>query len=134
MAKIAEQEGIVALAVHGRTRADLYSGEAEYDSIAAIKQAVSIPVLANGDIDSPEKAKAVFAATGDLHRARLGIVLMGQAQARLAGVPQAHVAGDHFRHHHARTQALAELAERPVGDSGHGRENQRVGQSVGADA
>ncbi|SFP67397.1 tRNA dihydrouridine synthase DusB [Pseudomonas borbori] len=64
VAKIAEQEGIVALAVHGRTRADLYSGEAEYDSIAAIKQAVSIPVLANGDIDSPEKAKAVFAATG----------------------------------------------------------------------
>jgi tRNA-dihydrouridine synthase B len=54
----------VALAVHGRTRADLYTGNAEYDSIAAIKQAVSIPVLANGDIDSPEKAKAVLAATG----------------------------------------------------------------------
>jgi tRNA-dihydrouridine synthase B len=64
VAKIAEQAGIVALAVHGRTRADLYTGNAEYDTIAAIKQAVSIPVLANGDIDSPEKAKAVFAATG----------------------------------------------------------------------
>lgn len=64
VAKIAEQAGIVALAVHGRTRADLYNGNAEYDSIAAIKQAVSIPVLANGDIDSPEKAKAVLAATG----------------------------------------------------------------------
>jgi tRNA-dihydrouridine synthase B len=64
VAKIAEQAGIVALAVHGRTRADLYMGEAEYDTIAAIKQAVSIPVLANGDIDSPEKAKAVLAATG----------------------------------------------------------------------
>ncbi|MDA7085012.1 tRNA dihydrouridine synthase DusB [Pseudomonas sp. SA3-5] len=64
VAKIAEQAGIVALAVHGRTRADLYTGEAEYDSIAAIKQAVSIPVLANGDIDSPEKAKAVLTATG----------------------------------------------------------------------
>jgi tRNA-dihydrouridine synthase B len=64
VAKIAEDAGIVALAVHGRTRADLYMGEAEYDTIAAIKQAVSIPVLANGDIDSPHKAKAVLAATG----------------------------------------------------------------------
>jgi tRNA-dihydrouridine synthase B len=64
VAKIAEDAGIVALAVHGRTRADLYRGEAEYDTIAAIKQAVSIPVLANGDIDSPDKAKAVLLATG----------------------------------------------------------------------
>nr|WP_298146718.1 tRNA dihydrouridine synthase DusB [uncultured Pseudomonas sp.] len=64
VAKIAEQEGIVALAVHGRTRADLYTGEAEYDTVAAIKQAVSIPVLANGDIDSPEKARAVLDKTG----------------------------------------------------------------------
>jgi len=64
VAKIAEDAGIVALAVHGRTRADLYMGEAEYDTIAAIKQAVSIPVLANGDIDSPQKAKKVLAATG----------------------------------------------------------------------
>lgn len=63
VARIAEQCGIVALAVHGRTRADLYTGEAEYDTIAAIKQAVSIPVLANGDIDSPEKAAHVLAAT-----------------------------------------------------------------------
>ncbi|MGE6792572.1 tRNA dihydrouridine synthase DusB [Pseudomonas guineae] len=64
VARIAEDAGIVALAVHGRTRADLYMGDAEYDTIAAIKQAVSIPVLANGDIDSPEKAKAVLSATG----------------------------------------------------------------------
>lgn len=64
VARIAEQCGIVALAVHGRTRADLYTGDAEYDTIAAIKQAVSIPVLANGDIDSPEKAAQVLAATG----------------------------------------------------------------------
>ena len=64
VAKIAEDAGISALAVHGRTRADLYTGEAEYETIAAIKQAVSIPVLANGDIDSPEKAKAVLDATG----------------------------------------------------------------------
>ncbi|MFG0380793.1 tRNA dihydrouridine synthase DusB [Pseudomonas sp. zbq_18] len=64
VAKIAEQAGISALAVHGRTRADLYTGEAEYDTIAAIKQAVSIPVFANGDIDSPHKARQVLDATG----------------------------------------------------------------------
>src|SRR5690606_20855600 len=64
IARIAEQAGIAALAVHGRTRADLYTGEAEYDSIASIKQAVSMPVFANGDIDSPHKAHAVLAHTG----------------------------------------------------------------------
>ena len=64
VARIAEQAGIAALAVHGRTRADLYTGDAEYDTIAAIKQAVSIPVFANGDIDSPHKARAVLAHTG----------------------------------------------------------------------
>jgi tRNA-dihydrouridine synthase B len=64
VAKIAEQAGIAALSIHGRTRADLYTGAAEYDTIAAIKQAVSIPVFANGDIDSPEKARQVLAATG----------------------------------------------------------------------
>lgn len=64
IAKIAELAGICALAVHGRTRADLYTGQAEYDTIAAIKQAVSIPVFANGDIDSPHKAKTVLEATG----------------------------------------------------------------------
>ena len=64
IAKLAESAGIAALAVHGRTRADLYNGEAEYDMIAAIKSAIRIPVLANGDIDSPHKAGAVLAATG----------------------------------------------------------------------
>ena len=64
IAKIAEASGIAALAVHGRTREDLYQGEAEYDTIRAIKQAVKIPVSANGDIDTPEKARAVLAATG----------------------------------------------------------------------
>ena len=64
VAKIAEQAGIAALAVHGRTRADLYTGEAEYDTIAAIKQAVSMPVFANGDIDSPRKARTVLERTG----------------------------------------------------------------------
>jgi len=63
IAKIAQDAGIAALAVHGRTRADLYEGDAEYDTIAAIKSAISIPVFANGDIDSPAKARAVLAAT-----------------------------------------------------------------------
>lgn len=64
IARIAESAGIAALAVHGRTRADLYNGDAEYETIAAIKTAVRIPVLANGDVDSPRKAKHVLAATG----------------------------------------------------------------------
>ena len=64
IAKIAEQAGINALAVHGRTRADRYNGDAEYDTIALIKSAVSIPVFANGDIDSPIKAKQVLDHTG----------------------------------------------------------------------
>lgn len=62
--RIAESAGIQALAVHGRTRADLYRGEAEYETIAAIKAALHIPVIANGDIDSPHKAKEVLQATG----------------------------------------------------------------------
>jgi tRNA-dihydrouridine synthase B len=64
IARIAEDAGIRALAVHGRTRADHYRGAAEYDTIAAIKAAVRIPVLANGDIDSGPKALAVLRRTG----------------------------------------------------------------------
>ncbi len=64
IAKIAEQEGINALAVHGRTRDDRFNGEAEYDTIALIKSAISIPVFANGDIDGPIKAKYVLDYTG----------------------------------------------------------------------
>ena len=64
IAKLAEDCGIQALALHGRTKACMYKGEAEYDSIKAAKQAVSIPVIANGDIDSPEKAKFVLEYTG----------------------------------------------------------------------
>ena len=64
IARIAEDCGIRALAVHGRTRADAFAGEAEYDTIAAIKAAVRIPVIANGDIDGPEKARAVLEHTG----------------------------------------------------------------------
>jgi len=64
IAEIAEAAGIQALAVHGRTRADLYQGAAEYSTIRAIKAAVRIPVMANGDMTTPEKAKAVLDETG----------------------------------------------------------------------
>ncbi|MGY0560015.1 tRNA dihydrouridine synthase DusB [Luteimonas sp. A277] len=64
IARIAQESGIAALAVHGRTRDQHYKGEAEYDTIAAIKQDLSIPVIANGDIDSPEKAAYVLSVTG----------------------------------------------------------------------
>jgi tRNA-dihydrouridine synthase B len=64
IAKIAEDAGIAALAVHGRTRADKYEGEAEYETIAAVKAAVRIPVLANGDVLTPRQAKHVLDVTG----------------------------------------------------------------------
>ena len=64
IAKMAEDAGVQALAMHGRTRACLYMGEAEYDTIAAVKQAVKIPLIANGDITTPEKAKYVLDYTG----------------------------------------------------------------------
>jgi tRNA-dihydrouridine synthase B len=64
IAHIAEDSGIAALAVHGRTRADKYEGEAEYDTIAAVKAAVRIPVLANGDITTPQRARHVLERTG----------------------------------------------------------------------
>lgn len=64
IALIAEQEGIACLAVHGRTRADRFKGEAEYDTITKIKQSVSIPVIANGDISCAEDAKRILERTG----------------------------------------------------------------------
>jgi tRNA-dihydrouridine synthase B len=64
IAHIAEDSGIAALSVHGRTRADKYEGEAEYATIAAVKAAVRIPVLANGDIATPERARHVLDVTG----------------------------------------------------------------------
>jgi len=63
IARMAQDSGIQALAIHGRTRACGYQGQAEYATIAAVKQALTIPVLANGDIDSPEKAQQVLEAT-----------------------------------------------------------------------
>lgn len=64
IARIAEEAGIALLSVHGRTREDKYLGDAEYDTIAEIKAAVSLPILANGDICTPEKARFVFEHTG----------------------------------------------------------------------
>jgi tRNA-dihydrouridine synthase B len=64
IAQIAEQSGIAALTVHGRTKACMYNGCAEYNTIGQVKEAVSIPVIANGDITSPEQAKQVFTQTG----------------------------------------------------------------------
>ncbi|SFO26611.1 tRNA dihydrouridine synthase DusB [Nitrosospira briensis] len=64
VARIAESAGVQALAIHGRTRACAYTGHAEYDTIAAVKAAVNIPVVANGDITTPEKAKEVLEFTG----------------------------------------------------------------------
>jgi tRNA-dihydrouridine synthase B len=62
--QIAEESGVRALAMHGRTRACGYTGAAEYETIRQVKAAARIPVIANGDIDSPEKARAVLASTG----------------------------------------------------------------------
>ncbi len=64
LARIAESCGVQALTVHGRTRNDFYEGQAEYDTIAEVKSQVRVPVIANGDIDSPQKAKQVLDITG----------------------------------------------------------------------
>lgn len=64
VARIAQESGIAALALHGRTRACMYTGEAEYDTIRAVKASVKIPVTANGDITSPQKARFVLDYTG----------------------------------------------------------------------
>ncbi|MEZ7913015.1 MAG: tRNA dihydrouridine synthase DusB [Propionivibrio sp.] len=64
IARIAENAGVRAIAIHGRTRCQQYTGEAEYETIAHVKTLVNIPVVANGDIDTPEKARHVLAVTG----------------------------------------------------------------------
>ena len=64
VARIAEESGIQALAIHGRTRCQLYTGEAKFDLIAEVKQSVGIPIIANGDITTPEKARQVLELTG----------------------------------------------------------------------
>jgi tRNA-dihydrouridine synthase B len=60
IARAAEQRGIAMITVHGRTREQGFKGVAEYDTVAAVKAALAIPVIANGDIDSPEKAREVL--------------------------------------------------------------------------
>ena len=64
IARAAESAGVAMITVHGRTREQGYKGEAEYDTIASVKAAVGVPVVANGDIDSPEKAREVLLRTG----------------------------------------------------------------------
>mgnify|MGYP002776262373 FL=1 len=64
LARAAESAGVQMVTVHGRTREQGYKGQAEYDTIAAVKAALRVPVVANGDVDTPEKARAVLAATG----------------------------------------------------------------------
>jgi tRNA-dihydrouridine synthase B len=64
LAMVAEQNGIQALAIHGRTRTDLYQGRAEHDTVREIKARVRIPVFANGDIDSPQRALEILTSTG----------------------------------------------------------------------
>jgi tRNA-dihydrouridine synthase B len=77
IAHLAEAAGVQALAVHGRTRADGYSGQADYDTIREVVDAVAIPVIANGDIRTPEQARAVLDITG-----AAGIMIGRAAQGR----------------------------------------------------
>lgn len=89
IARIAEDAGVAALAVHGRTRACAFAGAAEYDTIASIVEATDFPVFANGDIDSPESAASVLRHTG-----AAGVMIGRAAQGRpwLCGQIAAHIA------------------------------------------
>ena len=102
IARIAEDAGVRALSVHGRTRADGFIGEAEYDTIAEVKTQVRIPVIANGDIDSPEKARAV------LHHTGADAIMIGRAA---QGRPWIFREIEHILRHgtHATPPSVAEL-------------------------
>ncbi|HET6603552.1 MAG TPA: tRNA dihydrouridine synthase DusB [Xanthomonadaceae bacterium] len=110
IARIARDAGIAALAVHGRTREDRFLGEAEYETIREIKATVAIPVWANGDIDSPSRAREVLEATGAdglmigraaqgrpwifreiAHHLATGRVLPASAPAEVCGILLAHL-------------------------------------------
>ncbi len=105
IARIAEQEGISALAIHGRTRACMYRGEAEYDTIANVKSRLNIPVMANGDIDSPEKAKFVLDYTN------VDGLLIGRAA---QGKPWIFNEINHFLEHGSKATALSQLEIRDI--------------------
>lgn len=102
---IAEDCGIQALAVHGRTRADKYQGDAEYQTIRAIKQQLSIPVFANGDIDSPSKAEKVMQLTG------VDGLMIGRAA---QGKPWIFNEIAHYLEHKSRLPALAIKKQRAI--------------------
>ena len=89
VARLAQDAGIAALTLHGRTRADLYTGEAEYDTIRAVRAELKIPLIANGDIDSPEKARRVLDYTGAdavmIGRAAQGQMCIRDSPCRPAG-------------------------------------------------
>lgn len=92
LAKLAEQAGAAAVCVHGRTRSQLYSGKADWDVIRAVKQAVTIPVLANGDVFEPEDAARILRYTGaDLAMVGRGAMgnpwLFSRGAAALRGEP-----------------------------------------------
>ena len=102
IARIAESAGIQMLTVHGRTRADRFKGQAEYHTIAEIVRAVTIPVIANGDIDSAEKAQEVLTLTG-----AAGVMIGRAAQGQLwlpGAIASTLAAGEG----HAQTPALSE--------------------------
>ncbi|APX92803.1 tRNA dihydrouridine synthase DusB [Halomonas sp. 1513] len=105
IARLAEDAGIQALAVHGRTREQRYTGHAEYDTIAAIKAAISIPVFANGDIDSPEKAARVLDYTG------ADAVMVGRGA---QGNPWLFAEIDHYLRHGQRLAAPSAAQRREV--------------------
>jgi tRNA-dihydrouridine synthase B len=90
IAQIAQQAGIAALTIHGRTRACKFNGHAEYDTIKRVKQAVTIPVIANGDIDCAQKAMQVLADTG------ADAVMIGRAA---RGNPWLFAQINHYLHH-----------------------------------
>ena len=102
VAKMAEQAGIAALTIHGRTRADKYLGDAEYDTIKAVKEHISIPVIANGDITTPEKARFVLDYTG------ADAVMIGRAA---QGTPWILREIDHYLRHGEKIESpsLAEI-------------------------
>ncbi len=143
LARAAEAAGVQMVTVHGRTREQGYGGQAEYDTIAAVKAALRIPVVANGDITSPEKARDVVGGglghhrrvgAGDLHRDRRRFAFVVSAPAGLQAGPKVLARGHHLAHRVARAEALAELPERPIGDARHRRGEQTIRQRDGADA